>query len=213
MTLRSFVSSSSQSSKNGLGEHEVPPLPYKLDALQPHISKETLQYHYGKHHAGYVKRLNSLIRGTELQGKPLEWIIGNVPQGPIYNNAAQAWNHDFYWHCLTSKGGGQPQGTLAEAINASFRSFADFKEEFTNKVLTLFGSGWVWLTKKPSGALSVEAMTNAGTPLVIDLQALLTCDVWEHAYYIDYRNERLRYLQAFWNVVNWQFVSEQFARQ
>jgi Fe-Mn family superoxide dismutase len=213
MTLHRFGSPSPQSPKNELGEHELPPLPYKLDALQPHISKETLEYHYGKHHAAYVKRLNSLIRGTELQGKPLEWIVANVPQGPIYNNAAQAWNHDFYWHCLTPEGGGQPQGTLAEAINASFRSFSDFKEEFTNKALTLFGSGWVWLTKKASGALSLEAMVNAGTPLALGQPALLTCDVWEHAYYIDYRNQRAQYLQAFWNLVNWQYVSEQLARQ
>lgn len=213
MTLHRFGSPSPQSHKNELGEHELPPLPYKLDALQPHISKETLEYHYGKHHAGYVKRLNSLIRGTELQGKPLEWIVANVPQGPIYNNAAQAWNHDFYWHCLTPKGGGQPQGTLAEAINASFKSFSGFKEEFTNKALTLFGSGWVWLTKKASGALSIEAMVNAGTPLALGQSSLLTCDVWEHAYYIDYRNQRAQYLQAYWNLVNWQFVSEQLARQ
>jgi Fe-Mn family superoxide dismutase len=213
MTLHRFGSPSPQSPKNELDEHELPPLPYKLDALQPHISQETLQYHYGKHHAGYVKRLNSLIRGTELQGKPLEWIVANVPQGPIYNNAAQAWNHDFYWHCLTPEGGGQPQGTLAEAINASFKSFSEFKEEFTNKALTLFGSGWVWLTKKASGALSIEAMVNAGTPLALGQSALLTCDVWEHAYYIDYRNQRAQYLQAYWNLVNWQFVSEQLARQ
>ena len=213
MTLHRFGSPSPQSHKNELGEHELPPLPYKLDALQPHISKETLEYHYGKHHAGYVKRLNSLIRGTELQGKPLEWIVANVPQGPIYNNAAQAWNHDFYWHCLTPEGGGQPQGALAEAINASFKSFSDFKEEFTNKALTLFGSGWVWLTKKASGALSIEAMVNAGTPLALGQATLLTCDVWEHAYYIDYRNQRAQYLEAFWKLVNWQFVSEQLARE
>ena len=185
----------------------LPTLPYALDALAPHISKETLEYHYGKHHAAYVNNLNKLIDGTEFEQLMLEEII-KKSSGGIFNNAAQVWNHTFYWHCLTPNGGGEPQGKLADLINQYFGSFAAFKEKFTQTALTTFGSGWAWLVQDEHGALSITSTSNAATPMTNNLTALLTCDVWEHAYYIDYRNLRPDYVNAFWALVNWEFVSK-----
>ncbi len=184
----------------------LPQLPYALDALSPHISKETLEYHYGKHHNAYVTNLNKLIAGTEFESMSLEDIIMKA-KGGIFNNAAQVWNHTFYWHSMTPNGGGEPQGKLAEAINKDFGSFAAFKEQFTQAAATTFGSGWAWLVQDSSGALKITSTSNAGTPMTEGLNALLTCDVWEHAYYIDYRNVRPDYISAFWSLVNWDFVA------
>ena len=187
-------------------EHKLPELPYAKEALSPHISAETLEYHYGKHHKAYVDNLNKLIPGTEFADLPLEDIIRRS-SGGIFNNAAQTWNHTFYWNCLSPTGGGEPAGELAEAINKSFGSFAQFKEKFTAAATTLFGSGWAWLVKNADGSLAIESAGNAGNPLKDGKKPLLTCDVWEHAYYIDYRNARAKYVEAFWNIVNWDFVS------
>lgn len=184
----------------------LPPLPYAIDALEPHISKETLQYHYGKHHQTYVDNLNKLVVDTPYVGQPLEAIIKQA-EGPIFNNAAQVWNHTFYWHCLSPQGGGTPKGKLADMIDRDFGSFEKFKEQFSQTAATTFGSGWAWLIQDASGKLSITSTGNAGTPMVNNHTALLTCDVWEHAYYIDYRNARVAYIQAFWNIVNWEFVS------
>jgi len=188
-------------------EHKLPDLPYGLDALQPHISKETLEYHYGKHHQTYVTNLNKLIPGTEFAELPLEDII-KKSSGGIFNNAAQVWNHTFYWNCLSPQGGGQPTGQIAEAINTTFGSFERFKEEFTQTCVGTFGSGWGWLVKNADGSLAVVSTSNAGTPMTAGQTALLTCDVWEHAYYIDYRNARPKYVETFWNLVNWDFVAQ-----
>jgi len=187
-------------------EHKLPPLPYAGDALAPHISAETIEYHYGKHHQTYVNNLNNLVPGTEYENSSLEDIIKKA-SGGIYNNAAQVWNHTFYWNCLSPQGGGEPTGKLSEAINKAFGSFTDFKEQFTKAAVTQFGSGWAWLVKKADGSLAIEATGNAGNPLQQGKTPLLTCDVWEHAYYIDYRNARPKYLEAFWNLVNWDFVA------
>jgi len=184
---------------------ELPPLPYAMDALAPHISKETLEYHYGKHHKAYVDNLNKLIEGTEFAKASLEEII-KKSSGPVFNNAAQVWNHTFYWHCLVPQGGGEPQGELDVAIQKAFGSFANFKEQFTKTAIGTFGSGWAWLVKDHSGALSIISTSNAATPMTEGKTALLTCDVWEHAYYIDYRNSRPNYLEHFWQLVNWNFV-------
>ncbi|MCW8470393.1 superoxide dismutase [Fe] [Fluoribacter gormanii] len=183
----------------------LPELPYAKNALEPHISSETLEYHYGKHHQAYVTNLNKLIPGTEFESMNLEEIIKNS-KGGIFNNAAQVWNHTFYWHCLSPNGGGEPQGKLAEAINKHFGSFSAFKEEFTKTAISTFGSGWAWLVQDSTGALKIISTSNAGTPMTEGLTALLTCDVWEHAYYIDYRNARPDYVGAFWSLVNWDFV-------
>ncbi len=191
-------------------QHELPPLPYEKNALEPHISSETLDYHYGKHHQTYVTNLNKLIAGTEFEDKALEDIITSA-SGGIFNNAAQVWNHTFYWNCLSPNGGGEPSGAVAEAINAAFGSFDDFKEKFSTSAATNFGSGWTWLVKDQDGGLAVVNTSNAGTPMTEGLTALLTCDVWEHAYYIDYRNARPKYVEAFWNLVDWNFVSKNFA--
>ncbi|MBL7481617.1 superoxide dismutase [Legionella bononiensis] len=185
----------------------LPQLPYALDALAPHISKETLEYHYGKHHNAYVNNLNKLIVGTEFETMSLEDIIMKA-KGGIFNNAAQVWNHTFYWHSLSPNGGGEPKGTLAEAINKNFGTFAAFKEQFTQTAATTFGSGWAWLVQDATGAMKIISTSNAGTPMTDGLTALLTCDVWEHAYYIDYRNLRPDYINAFWSLVNWDFVSK-----
>jgi len=190
-------------------EHKLPELPFAKDALAPNISKETIEYHYGKHHAAYVANLNKLIKGTEFENSSLEEIIKKATGG-IFNNAAQNWNHAFYWNCLSPKGGGEPSGKLAEAINKNFGSFAQFKEKFTNTAATLFGSGWAWLVKNNDGSLSVEAASNAGNPLKDGKKPILTCDVWEHAYYIDYRNARASYIEAFWKIVNWKFAENNF---
>ncbi|STX50079.1 superoxide dismutase, iron [Legionella busanensis] len=184
----------------------LPPLPYAMDALAPHISKETLEYHYGKHHNTYVTNLNKLITNTEFENSSLEDIIKNS-QGGIFNNAAQVWNHTFYWNCLSPNGGGEPQGELANAIIKTFGSFDEFKEKFTQTAITTFGSGWAWLVQDKNGALQIISTSNADTPMTKGQKALLTCDVWEHAYYIDYRNARPDYVKAFWSLVNWDFVS------
>lgn len=190
--------------------HTLPALPYALDALAPVISRETLEYHYGKHHQTYVTNLNNLIPGTEFENLPLEDII-KKSSGGVFNNAAQVWNHTFYWNSLTPKGAGAPDGALADAINARWGSFDAFKAEFTRLGLANFGSGWTWLVKKTDGALDIVNTTGAGTPLTTDSKALLTIDVWEHAYYIDYRNARAKYVEAFWDIVNWSFAAKNFS--
>jgi len=187
--------------------HTLPALPYANNALAPHISPETIEYHYGKHHRAYVDNLNKLIPGTEFDAMPLEDIIRKA-SGPVFNNAAQVWNHSFYWNCLSPTGGGEPAGTLAAAITGNFGSLAQFKEKFTGTAVSHFGSGWAWLVKNDDGSIAIEATGNAGNPLKDGKKPLLTCDVWEHAYYIDYRNARAKYVEAFWNLVNWQFVAK-----
>jgi Fe-Mn family superoxide dismutase len=189
---------------------ELPKLPYAIKALAPHISEETVDFHYGKHHQSYVTNLNNLIPGTEFEGLSLEDIV-KKSSGGIFNNAAQIWNHNFYWNSLSPNGGGQPTGTLAEAINQKFGSFSVFQEEFTKCAVTTFGSGWAWLVKDADGNLLLVSTSNAGCPLTSGQTPLLTCDVWEHAYYIDYRNARPTYLKAFWALVNWDFAAENFA--
>lgn len=191
-------------------EHTLPQLPYAIDALAPHISQETLEYHYGKHHQTYVTNLNNLVKDGEFANSTLEEII-KKSSGGIFNNAAQVWNHSFYWNCLSPQGGGEPTGALKEAINTKFGSFEEFKKQFTATCVGTFGSGWGWLVKTPTGELELVSTSNAATPLTSDNKALLTCDVWEHAYYIDYRNSRPNYMAAFWNLVNWDFVSKNFA--
>lgn len=190
---------------------ELPALPYEMDALAPHISRETLEYHYGKHHKAYVDNLNNLITNTEFAGKSLEHIIMHS-SGGIFNNAAQIWNHTFYWHCLSPNGGGEPKGELAKAIEKAFGSFAQFKELFTKASVGTFGSGWGWLVKKADGSLEIVSTSNAQTPMTSQQTALLTCDVWEHAYYIDYRNARPKYVEHFWELVNWDFVAANFSQ-
>ena len=188
---------------------ELPKLPFEMDALAPHISKETLEFHYGKHHQGYVTKINGLVKGTEFENAPLEDIIKKATGG-IYNNGAQVWNHTFYWNCLTPKGGGKPTGDLAAAIDKSFGSFDEFKEKFTAAAGGLFGSGWTWLVKKADGSLDIIPGSNAVNPLRDGHKPVMTCDVWEHAYYVDYRNARPKYIEAFWNLVNWDFVAKNF---
>jgi len=185
---------------------QLPALPYARDALAPHISAETIDYHYSKHHQTYVTNLNNLVKGTPNEGKTLEDII-KTSSGGLFNNAAQVWNHTFYWNCLKPHGGGEPTGALAAAINTKFGSFAEFKEKFTQCALTTFGSGWAWLVQKPDGSVDLASTSNAGCPLTGDDRALLTCDVWEHAYYVDYRNARAKYVESFWNLVNWDFAA------
>jgi Fe-Mn family superoxide dismutase len=189
---------------------ELPALPWARDALAPHISAETIDFHYGKHHQAYVTNLNNQIAGTEFEKLELEEIIRKA-SGGMFNNAAQIWNHTFYWNCLAPNAGGEPEGKLADAINKAFGSFAKFKEEFTQTSVGTFGSGWGWLVQRPDGSLALASTSNAATPLTGSDRALLTCDVWEHAYYIDYRNARPKYLEAFWNLVNWKFVESQMA--
>ncbi|NYT24207.1 superoxide dismutase [Fe] [Alcaligenaceae bacterium] len=188
----------------------LPPLPYEMNALEPHISKETLEYHYGKHHQTYVTNLNNLIAGTEFESASLEDIV-RKSSGGLFNNAAQVWNHTFYWNGLSPNGGGQPEGALADAINAKWGSFDTFKEEFNKQAAGNFGSGWTWLVKKGDGSVDIVNTGNAATPLTTTDIPLLTCDVWEHAYYIDYRNARPKYLESFWSLVNWQFAAQNFA--
>ncbi len=190
---------------------ELPALPYPRDALAPHISKETLDYHYGKHHNSYVKKLNGMLPGTEFEGQSLEDII-KTSSDDMFNNAAQVWNHSFYWECLSPKGGGVATGAVAAAIDEAFGSFADFKKEFTEAATGNFGSGWTWLIKNGDGSVAIVNTSNAETPLTdTAVTPLLTVDVWEHAYYIDYRNARPKYLEAFWALVNWEFVNQNFA--
>ena len=193
---------------------KLPPLPYPQDALAPHISAETLEYHHGKHHNSYVSNLNNLIVGTIFEESRLEEIITQA-DGVLFNNAAQVWNHTFYWNCLSPNGGGEPRGEtgqqLLTAINESFGSLAAFRQEFSAAAAANFGSGWTWLVKDGEGKLSIVNTGNAATPLTDGLIPLLTCDVWEHAYYIDYRNARPAYLEAFWQLVNWEFVAGNFS--
>jgi Fe-Mn family superoxide dismutase len=191
-------------------EHTLPALPYAMDALAPHISKETLEFHYGKHHQTYVTNLNNLIKGTEFESASLEDIV-RKSSGGVFNNAAQVWNHTFYWHCLAPNAGGAPTGALADAINAKWGSFDAFKDAFTKSAVGNFGSGWTWLVKKADGSLDIVNTSNAATPLTGADKPLMTCDVWEHAYYVDYRNRRPDYLGAFWAVVNWDFVAKNLA--
>lgn len=186
--------------------HELPPLPYDQAALEPHISSRTLEFHYGKHHAGYVKKLNDAIPGTEFEDASLEETIRKA-SGGIFNNAAQVYNHSFYWQCMSPDGGGDPEGGLAEALGKHFGSVEAFRKQFSAQAGGLFGSGWAWLVKKPDGSLAIEQTGNAGCPIASGDQPLLTCDVWEHAYYLDYQNARPDYIAAFWKVVNWDFVA------
>ena len=190
---------------------ELPALPYEKNALEPHISAETLEYHYGKHHATYVTKLNGLVEGTDMASKSLEDIVKNS-EGGVFNNAAQIWNHTFYWNSLSPNGGGEPSGALAEAINAKWGSFADFKAALNDKAVNNFGSSWTWLVKTADGSLDIVNTSNAATPLTDStLTPLLTVDLWEHAYYIDYRNVRPKYLEGFWALANWDFAAANFA--
>ena len=191
-------------------EHTLPKLPYAMNALAPHISKETLEFHYGKHHQAYVTNLNYLIKGTEFENMSLEDTI-KKSSGGIFNNAAQVWNHSFYWNCLAPNAGGAPSGPLAGAINKRWGSFDGFKEAFGKSAVSNFGSGWTWLVKKTDGSMDIVNTSNAGTPLTTADKPLLTCDVWEHAYYIDYRNARASYVEHFWSLVNWEFAAKNFA--
>ncbi len=191
--------------------HELPDLPYPKDALEPHISAETLEYHHDKHHATYVANLNKLIPGTEFEDLPLEEIITKAPAGGIFNNAAQVWNHTFYFNGMSPNGGGEPSGALAEALNAAFGSVAGFKEKFSTSAATNFGCGWTWLARNDDGGLEIVNTSNAATVMTQGKRALLTIDVWEHAYYIDYRNARPQYIEHFWKVVNWGFVAQNLA--
>lgn len=186
----------------------LPELPYGLDALQPYISRETLEYHHGKHHNAYVTKLNELIKGTKHENTSLEDIIKSS-EGGIFNNAAQVWNHTFYWHCMAPKAGGAPKGRIGDAIAKNFGSFEEFKGKFSEAAVTQFGSGWAWLVQTKDGKLAIEKTGNAENPMTRGLKPLMTCDVWEHAYYIDYRNLRPKYVEAFWNLVNWDFVEQQ----
>ena len=190
---------------------ELPALPYEKNALEPHISSETLDFHYGKHHNTYVQKLNGLVEGTDLEGKSLEDII-KTSSGGVFNNAAQIWNHTFYWNSLSPNGGGEPTGAVADAINAAFGSFEDFKAKFNDMAVNNFGSSWTWLVKKADGSLDIVNTSNAGTPITECLTPLITVDLWEHAYYIDYRNVRPDYLKGFWALVNWDFANENFAK-
>lgn len=188
-------------------KHELPPLPYQMDALQPHVSQETLEFHYGKHHQAYVNNLNGMIEGTEWENSSLEEIIEKAPAGPVFNNAAQIWNHTFYWNSMSPDGGGEPSGAVADAIDKAFGSFEEFKKQFAARAAGNFGSGWTWLVKNADGSVAIENTSNAGNPLTNGQTPLLTCDVWEHAYYIDYRNARPAYVEAWWSLVNWEFAN------
>ena len=192
-------------------EHTLPPLPYAIDALAPQLSKETLEYHYGKHHKTYVDNLNNLQKGTEFESMGLEDIVKKATGG-IYNNAAQVWNHTFFWSCMKPQGGGEPAGALSEAIKAKWTSFAAFKEAFAKSAVGNFGSGWTWLVKKADGSVDIVNMGAAGTPLTTGDTPLLTIDVWEHAYYIDYRNARPKFVEAYLgSLANWGFAAKNFA--
>ncbi|MEG1555682.1 MAG: superoxide dismutase [Bacteroidales bacterium] len=184
----------------------ITPLPWKPDALQPYISAETISFHYGKHHQAYVNNLNNLAQGTEFENMPLEEIIQKA-SGPIFNNAAQAWNHTFYWDSLASDGNSKPEGKLLNLIERDFGSLEEFKSKFSQAAATLFGSGWAWLVLNKEGHLEIIQESNAGNPLTKGLRPLLTCDVWEHAYYIDYQNKRPEYIQNFWEIVNWKAIA------
>ncbi len=191
--------------------HKLPELPYSNDALAPVISQETIEYHYGKHHQGYVNKLNTAIEGTPNADVGLEDLIkkvhGQTNEQGLFNNAAQVWNHSFYWNCLSPSGGGDPSGAAANAINKSFGDFASFKEKFSTAAATQFGSGWAWVVKTDNG-IAIETTANADTPIATGKSAILTLDVWEHAYYVDYRNARPKYIEEFWKIINWDFFSK-----
>ncbi|MHB1615934.1 MAG: superoxide dismutase [Metallibacterium sp.] len=189
---------------------ELPTLPYDRAALEPHISAETLDFHYGKHHQTYVTNTNNLIKGTEFEAMDLDQIV-RKSSGGLFNNAAQVWNHSFYWQSLSPKGGGDPSGKLADALIKAFGSIEKFREEFSKTAIGTFGSGWAWLVQRPDGNLGLASTSNAATPLTGADRALLTCDVWEHAYYIDYRNARPKYLEAFWKLVNWEHAASRMS--
>lgn len=191
-------------------EHQLPALPYAADALQPHISTETLEFHYGKHHQAYVTNLNKLVAGTEYEALSLEEIIRKAPAGGVFNNAAQIWNHTFFWNSLSPQGGGEPSGDLADAICAKWDSVDAFRQAFSQSAVGNFGSGWTWLVKKADGSVDIVNTSNAATPLTGDDKPLLTLDVWEHAYYIDYRNRRPDFVAAYWKLVNWGFAARNF---
>jgi Fe-Mn family superoxide dismutase len=194
--------------------HKLPELPYAKDALAPVVSAETIEYHYGKHHQAYVTNLNNLIPGTKYENLSLEETVkqsqGQLSEKPIFNNSAQVWNHTFYWNCLAPKAGGDPTGAIKAAIDKTFGTFADFKEKFSKSTVGQFGSGWGWLVKTGDGGLAIETTANAETPFAVGKTCLLTCDVWEHAYYVDYRNARPKYVEEFWKLVNWDFVNKNF---
>ncbi|HDO27754.1 MAG TPA: superoxide dismutase [Bacteroidetes bacterium] len=187
--------------------YELPNLPYGLDALEPYISKETLEFHYEKHHAAYVNNLNKLTEGTVFATAGLEEIIKKA-DGGIFNNGAQVWNHTFYWNCMSPEGGHEPSGALLNAIKSDFGSFEEFKDQFSRAAATLFGSGWAWLVKTPDGKLEIVQESNAGNPIRKGLEPIMTCDVWEHAYYIDKRNRRPAYIEDFWKVVDWETIGK-----
>ena len=192
-------------------EHTLPPLPFAKNALAPHMSEETFEYHYGKHHQAYVTNLNNLIKGTEFENASLEDIV-KKSSGGIYNNSAQIWNHTFFWNCLSPNGGGEPSGALADAIKAKWGSYDEFKKAFQTSAVGNFGSGWTWLVKKADGSVDIVNMGAAGTPLTTGDKALLTIDLWEHAYYIDHRNARPKFVETFLNhLVNWEFAAKNFA--
>jgi superoxide dismutase, Fe-Mn family len=187
-------------------QHRLPDLPYPIDALEPHVSAETLEYHHGKHHRKYVDTLNRLIQGTAFESLGLEEILDQAGDGPLRDNAGQVWNHTLYWQCLSPSGGGEPDGAIGDAIRRRYGSCAEFQKVFTETALDLFGSGWVWLVKTTADTVNIQATKDGDNPLRHGREVLMTCDVWEHAYYIDYRNDRSAYLQAFWKLVNWPFV-------
>lgn len=192
-----------------MSKFTLPAFPFAQDALEPHISKTTIEFHYGKHHQTYVDNLNKLIIGTEFENSTLEEIVLKS-SGGIFNNAAQVWNHTFYWNCLTPKSNLKPEGKLLDAIEKEFGNYEEFKEKFTNSAVTLFGSGWAWLVKNKEGKLEIVQTSNAENPMRQDKTPLLVCDVWEHAYYIDKQNRRPAYLESFWNLVDWKKVEERF---
>jgi Fe-Mn family superoxide dismutase len=189
--------------------HTLPTLPYALNALEPNISLKTLEFHYGKHHQAYVNNLNNLVPGTKFENATLETIIKEA-DGAIFNNGAQIWNHTFYFTSFSPKGGGEPEGILGEAIKKSFGSLSEFKDKFSKAAITLFGSGWAWLVKKADGSLEIVQESNAGNPLRKGLTPILTCDVWEHTYYLDYQNRRPDYIEAFWKILDWKVVGKRF---
>ena len=189
---------------------QQPPLPYGLDALRPFLGEEQMSYHYGKHQAAYFKKLNTLLEGKPEASLPLRSVVLQAI-GPVFNNAAQAWNHTFFWNCMTPDGGGQPKGVLLQAIQRDFGGLDQFKKEFSEKAASLFGSGWTWLAADKQGKLEIMPLGNADTPLKHDREPIMTLDVWEHAYYIDYRNERPRFIETFWSKVNWDFAAKNLA--
>lgn len=188
---------------------ELPKLSYELNALEPHISQKTLEFHYGKHHQAYVTNLNNLVPGTKFENASLEQIVREA-DGGIFNNGSQVWNHTFYWESFSPKGGGEPSGQLHDSIIKSFGSFAEFKEKFSKAAATLFGAGWAWLIIKADGSLDITQESNAGNPLKHNIKPILTCDVWEHAYYLDYQNKRPDYINSFWNLIDWNKVASRF---